>query len=337
MKPHHFPSAALALALIAPAAFSEEAKKDGPYTGHTEIRLGPITVGVSADVTKSESQKHPYLGVVLSQLSPQLCAQLNLPEGMGLGVDAVSKDSPAEKAGIKRYDVLKKFNDQLLCSDDQLHTLVKAAGAGAKASLVVIRGGKEQNVDIVISERADAEPGRTSFTINGNPGLSFDGKIELAESGGIQDKLKGAREKMNGAQDQQAEIQKHVNDAVRQAEEAARKYGEAAREHGAQSGVGGGVQMYSFYPEEHHSSHNSVVITDGDGTVEISETNGHGNLKITDPSGAIISSLSFTGKLDLNTVPEKFRAKVKDAEERMRAAGGRKPEVRGQKPEASNQ
>jgi len=99
-------------------------------------------------------RKQPYLGVVATPVSAAVRAQLDLPEGVGVSVEAVAAGSPAEQAGLKPFDVIRMFNDQLIVSDEQFATLVRAAGAGAKVPLKVLRGGREREVEAVLGERA---------------------------------------------------------------------------------------------------------------------------------------------------------------------------------------
>ena len=47
-------------------------------------------------------------------LPARMSEQMNLPAGVYLSVDQVSDESPAAKAGLKLYDVLLQFNDQIL-------------------------------------------------------------------------------------------------------------------------------------------------------------------------------------------------------------------------------
>lgn len=104
----------------------------------------------------------PYIGVVASPLQPAVRAQTALPEEIGLAVDFVSPGSPAEKAGLKPFDVLAKYDDQILCAPVQLSALVKRTGTGNKATLTVIRAGKEMPVEVTVGEHAS-----TPITVQG--------------------------------------------------------------------------------------------------------------------------------------------------------------------------
>ena len=101
--------------------------------------------------------KAPYLGVSTSPVPGSLRQHLGLPEGVGLVVDFVEKQSPAESAGLKRYDILTRFNDQVLVNAQQLAVLVRSNKAGEDVKLMLIRGGKEQSLSAKLVEK-DVKP-----------------------------------------------------------------------------------------------------------------------------------------------------------------------------------
>ena len=104
--------------------------------------------------TGAEAKQVPFIGVVTSPLGEQVRAQTTLSEDIGLSVDVVSPDSPAAKAGLKAHDILAKYDDQLLCAAVQLSALVKRTGSGNKATLTVLRAGKELPIEVTVGEHA---------------------------------------------------------------------------------------------------------------------------------------------------------------------------------------
>jgi len=94
-----------------------------------------------------------YLGVVTSQLPPELAAQLGLAEGFGLLVNEVVPESPAAVVGVQKWDVLTRFNDQQLVSAEQFATLVRAQAKDAETSLTLLRKSAEQKVTIKVGEK----------------------------------------------------------------------------------------------------------------------------------------------------------------------------------------
>ncbi len=321
----------VASVVLSGSVFAQENGKSEPGAGTSELKAGPISFSVAVSSTESgNAAKTPYLGVSTAPLSPQLRSQLNLPEGMGLSVEMVAKDSPAEKAGLKRYDVLKKFNDQMLCAQEQLAVLVKAAGKGAKVTLVVLRGGQEQSLDATLDEHDAPEVGKAQFSINGAPGATIevhdldkmlregvaenllpeilkfavDGLAGKVGSDGIQQNYEKSRKKF--------EQRRKELDAKAEDDASETKGASNAGEQSASTSA----QIFSIYPNKQSTS--MITVSDADGIVEINQSNGKRTVKIKGPSGKEIYSGDLNTEADHDAVPEKFRGKVKDAETKVK-------------------
>ena len=93
---------------------------------------------------KISPAKATFLGVYATKLSPVISRQLGLSGNLYLSVEQVSPGSPAEKAGLEQYDVLKKLDDQILVNQEQLLELVRSREANQQVSLTILRGGKEK-------------------------------------------------------------------------------------------------------------------------------------------------------------------------------------------------
>jgi hypothetical protein len=333
------------LALSGAAAIAQEIKKAESSSSSTEIKVGPVSVSVArSGHDGGKTAKTPYLGVVTAPVPPQLRAQLELPEGMGLSVEAVAQDSPAAKAGVRQYDVLKRFNDQLLCAQEQLSVLVNAAGKGAKISLVILRGGREQTVEVTLGEHDAPEGGRAQFSINGVPGVSvevhdldkmlkegftggtipdllrhaFEPDAPRGGSAGIHQNWDEIREKN---EQRQKEIKEQIERAIDKARAAAKNGGEAAEKAGAAGSAK--AQVFSFYPGG--QSRSVVSVVDADGTIELTDADGRRTVKIKDGNGTEIHSGPLNTEADHDAVPEKFRAKVKDAEGKLKTQSSASP------------
>ncbi|MDF1823570.1 MAG: PDZ domain-containing protein [Verrucomicrobiales bacterium] len=100
----------------------------------------------------SAEQKLTFLGVSTAHVAPSVREYLEMEDGFGIQVHEVVKDSPAAKAGLKRSDVLVRFNDQDLISPEHLSLLVKRESAGDTISLTVIRKGIEESLKIELGD-----------------------------------------------------------------------------------------------------------------------------------------------------------------------------------------
>jgi hypothetical protein len=98
-------------------------------------------------------EKAAYLGVSASPVSEQLASQLALAKGVGLVVDVIDEDGPAKKAGLEKFDVLTKLDDQLVINPPQLQVLVRMHKAGDEVKLTVFRKAKETVVPVKLIEK----------------------------------------------------------------------------------------------------------------------------------------------------------------------------------------
>ena len=99
--------------------------------------LIPLLAFLAASAQKDVD--HAYLGVHASRLDQGLSHQLGLPQGVHLQVEGVVPGSPAELAGIVRFDVLLQFDDQILVNPEQLKSLVRMRNPGERVVLSVMR------------------------------------------------------------------------------------------------------------------------------------------------------------------------------------------------------
>ncbi|QDU86857.1 serine endoprotease [Pirellulimonas nuda] len=153
----------------------------GGAEGNT-IQVGPDGVPVMPrpDTTLVAPDAAPapryWLGVVGGEVSPELRAQLNL-EGTGVIVREVVADSPAEKAGVKAFDIIVGSangdgGEAAIGSMDDLSRLVAEVGVeGGQFDLQVIRGGKQMSLAVT----PEARPNQPERPLTREPGVAIDG------------------------------------------------------------------------------------------------------------------------------------------------------------------
>ncbi len=92
------------------------------------------------------------IGVQVQNVTPELAKSFGLPEPKGALVAEVYQDSPAEKAGIHRGDIIIEFNGHSIHEMNDLPRLVADTAPGAKASVKVLREGKPKDLTLTITE-----------------------------------------------------------------------------------------------------------------------------------------------------------------------------------------
>ncbi len=93
-----------------------------------------------------------YLGVGTEDISKENMARYGMREVRGVGVTQVVKDSPAEKAGLRKDDVILRFDGESVTSVRKLSRLVSESSADQTVRLTISRGGAEQEVSATLSK-----------------------------------------------------------------------------------------------------------------------------------------------------------------------------------------
>jgi serine protease Do len=92
------------------------------------------------------------LGVQVQVVTPEMAKAYNMAEPKGALVAEVQPGTPAEKAGVKREDIIIEYNGTPIKEMHELPRLVAATPPGTKATLKVLREGKEKTLSITVTE-----------------------------------------------------------------------------------------------------------------------------------------------------------------------------------------
>ncbi len=122
------------------------------------------------------------LGVTVQQVTPDLAASLGLKETAGVVVSNVTPGSAAERAGVKRGDVITSFNGQPVHDTNALRNRVAAAGPGSSADLVIVRDGSERRVAAKLDEASPDRLARRGERDGDSDGRETDSKTALGVS-----------------------------------------------------------------------------------------------------------------------------------------------------------
>lgn len=102
-----------------------------------------------------------YLGVGLTELTPELRTHFGAPEDAGVMVSSVEKGSPAEKAGLEVGDIVARIDGKDIKSSWDVRSRVRDYEDGQQVPLEVWRDRKVQtlNVAIALRERPELDMG----------------------------------------------------------------------------------------------------------------------------------------------------------------------------------
>ena len=107
---------------------------------------------VAKQLIKSGTATHAYLGVTLDTDG----ATADGEKRAGAKITSVEGGSPADKAGLKKGDVVIAIDGKTTAQGSALTGYVRQYSANDKVKLTVIRDSKKQDIDVTLAERKDS-------------------------------------------------------------------------------------------------------------------------------------------------------------------------------------
>jgi Do/DeqQ family serine protease len=127
----------------------------GPSGGNVGIGFAVPTAmveSVVAQLIEYGEVRRGQIGVLISNLNPELAESLGVDETEGALISRVQSGSPAEAAGLKAGDIVTKFNRDPLEGSNDLRNKVGMLTVGTTIELTVIRDGKERDINVTIGK-----------------------------------------------------------------------------------------------------------------------------------------------------------------------------------------
>ena len=110
---------------------------------------------VMEQLMKTGKVHRGMLGVTIQGIDADLASSLSLPSARGAIVTSVSAGGPAEKAGIKRGDVITAINNHPVADNNVARNEIAKLAPGSTATVTLVRNGHEQNAQVTLAELPD--------------------------------------------------------------------------------------------------------------------------------------------------------------------------------------
>jgi serine protease Do len=157
----------------------------GGYMGIGFAIPSDMARSVMDSIIKTGKVVRGWLGVSIQDLTPDLATSLGIKETGGALISGVEKGSPADKAGLKRGDLITDVNQKKVEDSTALRNRISAAAPGTKIDVAFIREGKQQTASVTLGEYNEKKAARKTEYENVLKGVS------------VQDLSRGLRQKMD--------------------------------------------------------------------------------------------------------------------------------------------
>jgi len=114
----------------------------------------PINIAkeIAKDIITYGSYTRPWLGIVGVSLNQQIAEYYSLPVKRGVLVVRVTPDGPADKAGIKRGDIIIEFDNKRIDRIEDLQGILAEKRHGCRCEAVILRGLRKLNVRVLLEK-----------------------------------------------------------------------------------------------------------------------------------------------------------------------------------------
>ncbi len=124
----------------------------------------PIKVArtVMDQIVKDGKVTRAYLGVMAQEVTPSIAKAFHVPEVRGALIGDVTPNSPAQRAGLEKGDIILDINGEPVNNSAELRIHVSLMAPGTKVNVKVFRDGAEKTLPLTLAamptETAKNEP-----------------------------------------------------------------------------------------------------------------------------------------------------------------------------------
>jgi len=137
----------------------------GAFSGMGFAIPTQIARPVVATLIKDGKISHSYIGVSISDVTPENAKFFHMNEASGAVISQVEPDSPGAKSGLKVGDVITEVDGKKINDSGELQATISSKRPGTRVTLDVLRDGKNDSIPVTLQEigaregQADAQSG----------------------------------------------------------------------------------------------------------------------------------------------------------------------------------
>jgi len=127
-----------------------------------------LTMNIKESIIRYGKVVRGWFGVTVQDITPKIAKAMHLTSTRGVLVAGVVDDSPADKGGIKRGDVILEINSKKVTRASGLRIMASELLPGSSARVKILRNGKEKFLSIIIGDLSEAKITSNEFVIKDN-------------------------------------------------------------------------------------------------------------------------------------------------------------------------
>ena len=122
----------------------------GSYAGYSFAIPSNITRKIIEDIMEFGNVQRGALGIVGNEINGQISKELGIKDTQGYYISKVLKNSGAEKAGLRKGDVILKLDSQTITSFPELTGYISTKRPNDRINVTILREGKNMVVPVTL-------------------------------------------------------------------------------------------------------------------------------------------------------------------------------------------
>jgi C-terminal processing protease CtpA/Prc len=118
--------------------------------------VAALALGRPGAARAADEGAQPWLGVYMQTLDESMRDALHY-SGDGVLINRLVSGGPAERAGIRRGDLIVRFDGRTVRSPDDLRDMVSDRRVGDGVDVTVVRDGRERTIRVTLSDRGEGD------------------------------------------------------------------------------------------------------------------------------------------------------------------------------------
>src|SRR5438270_7440489 len=107
---------------------------------------------VMDQLIKNGKVRRGQLGIIVRKITSDVAKEMGLQQGHGVLIEQIQPGGAAERAGLKKGDVITAFNGQEVNDPNTFRNEVASTAPGTDVKLKILRSGKEEQVTARLGE-----------------------------------------------------------------------------------------------------------------------------------------------------------------------------------------
>ena len=122
----------------------------GSYAGYSFAIPSNITRKIIEDIMEFGNVQRGALGIVGNEINGQMSKELGIKDTQGYYISKVLKNSGAEKAGLRKGDVILKLDSQTITSFPELTGYISTKRPNDRINVTILREGKNMVIPVTL-------------------------------------------------------------------------------------------------------------------------------------------------------------------------------------------